>query len=297
MLDIILISLLSVLAVMTWQHVRYLRIRRNLAQDRQRPLHPVETFHVIVLFKLKSGDKVVETARRFMQQLSFGSPQLIYAGQAAFTVNAVHVGNRDWDGVLLIEFPSRPHYEMCRVDPRTVLARQVFSDSYLHGMRRNRRLSLMFPQLLLRCRLRDILRGRWRAEPLQRSLLFETAPEFQLWRSRVDRLLSMHQINREGMVVFNLIKYDSAGYQDAEQIYGSKLLSRMAALRYGPLHIGRSVALEELARFDQIYIVYYPSARYFADLLASQYFPNIAGSKLMGDSFRVITAPITAQLE
>ena len=56
------------------------------------------------------------------------------------------------------------------------------------------------------------------------------------------------------------------------------------------------IALEEFARFDRVYIAYYPSARYFADLIASQYFHNIAGSKLMGDSFRVATAPITARL-
>jgi hypothetical protein len=297
MLEILLVILTLIGIVMIWQHRRYQHIRYDLAQDLQRPLHSGEAFHVMVFFKLKPGDKVVETTRHFKQQiLSCSCARLIYAGQAAFTVNALHLDNREWDGVLLFEFPSRADYEQSRIDPRTILARRVFAHSYLHGMRRNRRDSLLMPQWLLRRRMQDLLTGRWRIEPLQSSLAFETAPEFQLWRNRVSRLSALHEINRDGCVIFNLVKYGTAGHQDLAEIYGGKLLSRMAALHHGPLHMGRSVALEEFARFDRVYIAYYPSARYFADLIASQYFHNIAGSKLMGDSFRVATAPITARL-
>jgi hypothetical protein len=297
MLEILFLILTLVGIAMIWQHRRYQYIRQDLAQDLQRPLHPGEAFHVIVFFKLKPGDKVVETARRFAHQLQSSSEaRLVYAGQAAFTVNALHLDNREWDGVLLFEFPSRNDYEQSRVDARTVLARRLFADSYLHGMRRNRTASLFVPQWLLRHRMKDLLLGRWRIEPLQNTLAFETAPEFQLWRNRVSRLRALHEINRDGLVMFNLIKYGADGHQDIAEIYGDRLLSRMAVFRHGPLHMGRSVALEEFARFDRVYIAYYPSARYFADLIASQYFHNIAGSKLMGDSFRVATAPITARL-
>lgn len=297
MLEILLLILTLVGIAMIWQHRRYHYIRHDLAQDMQRPLHPGEAFHVMVFFKLKTGDKVVETARRFAHQLQSSSQaRLIYAGQAAFTVNALHLDNREWDGVLLFEFPSRTDYEQSRVDARTVLARRLFADSYLHGMRRDRSASLLVPQWLLRHRMKDLLLGRWRIEPLQNTMAFETAPEFQLWRNRVSRLRALHEINRDGLVMFNLIKYGAAGHQDIAEIYGDKLLSRMAVFRHGPLHMGRSVALEEFARFDRVYIAYYPSARYFADLIASQYFHHIAGSKLMGDSFRIATAPITARL-
>ena len=150
-------------------------------------------------------------------------------------------------------------------------------------MRRNRSASSLVPQLLLRRRIKDLLLGRWRVEPLQTSQEFETSAEYAIWRSRVSRLRALHEINRQGLVMYNLIKFSAPGHQDVAEIYGSKLLSRMAALRHGPLHVGRSVALEEFARFDRVYIVYYPSARYFADLLASQYFHSIVGSKLLGD--------------
>ena len=297
MQEIMLLILTLVAIAMFWQHRRYHYIRHDLAQDMQRPLHSTDAFHVMVFFKLKPGDRVVETARRFALQLqSFSQARLIYAGQAAFTVNALHLDNREWDGVLLFEFPSRDDYEQSRVDARAVLARRLFADSYLHGMRRNRSASLFVPQWLLRRRMKDLLLGRWRIEPLQNSLAFETAPEFQPWRNRVSRLRALHEVNRDGLVMFNLIKYGAAGHQDFAEIYGDKLLSRMAVFRHGPLHMGRSVALEEFARFDRVYIAYYPSARYFADLIASQYFHHIAGSKLMGDSFRVATAPITARL-
>lgn len=297
MLEIVLIILTLVCIAMIWQHRRYHHIRQDLAQDLQRPLHSGEAFHVMVFFKLKAGDKVVEAARNFTQHIqSYGGARLIYAGQAGFTVNALHLGNREWDGVLLFEFPSRTDYEHSRVDPRTVLARRLFADSYLHGMRRDRSASLLLPQWLLRHRLKDLLTGKWRIEPLQSSLAFETAPDFQIWRGRVSRLRALHEVNREGFVIFNLINYGATGHQDIAEIYGDKLLSRMAVFHHGPMHIGRSVALEEFARFDRVYIAYYPSARYFADLIGSQYFHNIAGSKLMGDSFRVATAPITARL-
>jgi hypothetical protein len=298
MLETLLIILSLVGIAMIWQHRRYQYIRRYLAQDLQRPLHSGEAFHVIVFFKLKPGDKVVETAGRFAQQiLSSSRARLVYAGQAAFTVNALHLDNREWDGVLLFEFPNRTDYEQSRVDARAVLARRLFADSYLHGMRRNRSASMLLPQWLLRHRVKDLLTGRWRIEPLQNTLAFETAPEFQIWRGRVSRLRALHEVNREGLVMFNLVKYGPAGHQDIAEIYGDKLLSRMAVFHHGPLHMGRSVALEEFARFDRVYIAYYPSARYFADLIASQYFHNIAGSKLMGDSLRVATAPITARLQ
>ena len=103
-------------------------------------------------------------------------------------------------------------------------------------------------------------------------------------------------MNREGLVIYNLVKYSSGGYQDAVDSFGDEMLSRMAALGYGPLHVGRSVALEEFARYDRVFVVYYPSARYFADLLTSQYFPSFVCSKLLNDTLRVATVPITGRL-
>jgi hypothetical protein len=297
MRDVFVVLLALVVSVMLWQQWRYHRIRRLDAQDRQRLLHATDVFHVIVFFKLHGGSKVIETVRDYTRQVLSGSKaRLIYAGQAAFTAAAQQLGEREWDGVLLFQYPSRAEYEESRGSPAYSEARQLFADSYIHGMRRNRKASATMPQVMLWTRFKDVLTGKWHIAPLKESAQFATAPELQLWRDRVSRLRALHEVNREGLVVYNLVKYSAGGHRDAIVSFGDELLSRMAALGYGPLHVGRSVALEEFARYDRVFIVYYPSARYFADLLTSQYFPSFIGSKLLQDTLRVPTVPITARL-
>jgi hypothetical protein len=297
MLEILAVLLALMLSLMLWQQWRYLRIRRDVAQDRQRLFHATDAFHVIVFFKLRSGTKVIDTARDYTQRILSGSrARLIYAGQAAFSAATQQLGEREWDGVLLFQYPSRAEYEESRGSPGYSDARQLFGDSYIHGMRRNRRASGSMPLDMLRTRLKNILTGKWRIAPLKESALFATAPELQAWRDRASRLRALHEVNRAGLVVYNLVKYSSGGHQDAVDSFGDEMLSRMAALGYGPLHIGRSVALEEFARYDRVFVVYYPSARYFADLLTSQYFPSFVGGKLLNDTLRVPTVPITERL-
>ncbi|MEZ5573206.1 MAG: hypothetical protein R3E64_14470 [Halioglobus sp.] len=297
MLKTIAAVLIITASVMLWQQWRYLRIRRNYAQDRQHQLHPGGVFHVIVFFKLKSGSRVIDCARRYTQQVISGSKaRLIYAGQAAFTMPSEQLGDRQWDGVLLFEYRSRAAFEEVRNTTESKDARALFADSYLHGMRRNRKTSAAVPQYLLRRLMKLLLRGEWRVPPLEASSQFETAPELELWRSRVSRLRALQKINREGLVVFNLVKYSNAGSRGTVESFGSRLIPRMAALAYGPLHLGRSVALEEFARYDRVFVVYYPSAHYLAELISSQYFQNFIDSALVSDTLWVPTVPITERL-
>lgn len=296
-LQLIALILAGALCVIVWQDLRYRGIRRHRAQDYQRRFHPGSAFHVIVFFKLGSGDRLVPTVRRFVELVTAASnARLIYAGQAAFTVNSGQMEDHDWDGVLLLEYPDREDYQLSCDDYRTAAARGLFADSYYHAMRRHRKISAAMPRLLLALRLKDILKGKWRVEPFRPSPEFNTFPEFQVWRDRVGRLMALHEVNRTGLVVFNLLKFPSPGGQDAVEEFGASLLSRMAALGYGPLHVGRSVGLENVARFDRVFIVYYPSSRYFADMLSSQYCASLTGVRLPGDALRVPTVPVTAQI-
>lgn len=297
MLELFISLAAAVLLAAIWQQYRYWRDRRDKAQDRQRLLHSADAFHVIVFFRLRRGEKLVETCRRFTQQmLSARKSRLIYAGQSAFTEYSHQLRSADWDGVLLFEYPSRTDFEHCRIAPETIAARALFADSYFHGMRRNRKLSALIPLHMLRRRLLDTFSGRWHPEPLQPSTEFATSPEYAVWRARVSRLRALHEINREGAVVFNLVKYDSGRSPGMGTHNAGKLLSRMAALSHGPLHIGRCVALEEFARFDRAYITFYPSARYLADLLGSQHFLAMLGQSRTADLLRVPTVPITDRL-
>ena len=173
----------------------------------------------------------------------------------------------------------------------------LFADSYQHGMRRNRGVGLSMSRYLLGVRLRDILRGNWKVKPFQTSAEFETYPELQTWRKRASRVRALHEVNRHGLVVFNLVKRPAATHAAASDEIGGGLLSRMAALSHGPLHIGRSVALEKSASFNRVYILYYPSARYYAEMLSSQFYFKVGGYRPLNDAIRVATVPITARLQ
>jgi len=297
MLEMLVLVVFLVLAAMAWQHLRYLRIRRDSAQDRQQVFHSADAFHVIVFFKLGCADKVIDTARRFAKQiLSNSKARLIYAGQAAFTVSSKQLGNSAWDGLLLFEYPSRTDYQESIADGNFHEARQYFADSYVHGMRRNRQKNLGVPQFLLRLQISDIVSGRWRVESLQASPVFATFPEYATWRAREARLRAVNAINRQGLVVYSLVKRGDRGQQANHALFGRQMASRMAALGHGPLHMGRSVALEDFARFDQVLVIHYPSANYFAELLSSQFFAGVTGKNLLGDSMTVFTIPITDRL-
>ncbi len=284
-------------STMAWQHLRYLRIRRNSAQVRQRLWHSSDVFHVMVFFKLRGGAKVVDTVKHFLQLLATDSKvRLVYAGQAACTVHSNQLGICDWDGVLLLEYPSRTDYQESCVKGNTTRAYQSFAESYLHGMRRNRQTNLSIPLFLLRRRLRDVFYGKWRVEPLVPSPVFATFPAYEIWRLRAARLRASNAINREGMVVYSLVKRGSRELQAGNAVFNRQMASRMAAEGYGPLHMGRPVALESLARFDLAVASYYPSAEYVADLLGSQFFGSITGGKQLGDYLAVFTIPITDRL-
>jgi hypothetical protein len=263
MLGIFAAVVFIAVATMTWQHLRYLRIRRDSAQDKQRLLHSPDVFHVIVFFKLRTGDKAVDTVRRFLQQiLATHRAHLIYAGQAAFTVDSQQLAQRHWDGVLMLEYSSRSDYQEDIANGHVYAARNCFADSYLHGMRRNWQKNIAIPQFLLRRRIKDILSGKWHIEPLEPSPLFATFPEYDIWRGRAARLRAFNQINNNSLVVYSLVKRGNYTQQSDDTLFDRQMGSRMAALGYGPVHMGRPVALEHFARFDQVFVVQYPSAEY-----------------------------------
>jgi uncharacterized protein (DUF1330 family) len=297
MLEAILLVLIIGMLLAGWQLFRYQRTRHNHAQDQQRILHSADVFHVILFFRLQRGDKLIETAARCQQKLmTKGNVRLIYAGQTAYTVGSKQLGAGDWDGVLMFEYSNRAEYEEQSAAGDILEAREYFSDSYLHAMRRSCKSNISIPLLLLRLRLKELLLGHWRLEPFQASTAFETFPEYQVWRSRQARLWALNKVNGDGLVIYNLNKRGTSQQRAAYAAYGRQMSVRMAALGHGPLHVGRSVALEGRARFDQVIVIHYPSASYYADLLSSQFYQNILGKRQLSDSLSVVTIPVTHRL-
>ena len=207
----ILLVLLFVLAsAMIWQHLRYLRIRRDIVQDRQPLLHSSASFHVITFFSVAEGADVIEEVRKLRSAIeASGSAQLVYAGQAAFTLTSKQIGRHSWDGLVMVQYPSRESYEIAAKSERYQDALVAFAETYSHGMQRRRELSLMLPQGMLAIRVGDILSGGWNVEKLEPMSGSEDSERSLELKGRVEDLLWLRSLNDEAVVIFSLIKRES----------------------------------------------------------------------------------------
>lgn len=298
MLEITTIVILGLLTALLYQYVRFQHVRRASAQDRQTLFQSAKSFHVVTFFRLRSGQRISDSARVFFQKATDKTgAKLVYAGEAGFTVDSRQLGERNWDGVLLIQFPSRIEFILSCHEQLTDAARETFQDSYTHGFQRNRVQGLLIPVLLFKRRLQNFLSGKWRINPLLSQPGFGSMPQYDKWRHRVNRLKALQKVNNQALVVFNLVTSGTPAQQAAEEAYNTEMHSRMAAHGYGPLHSGRAIAVGGNSRFDSVYVFHFPSPAYFSDLLSSQFFQGIVTNKPLGDTMSVPTVPITDQIQ
>ncbi len=290
-----LATLLSIIiGGMVWQQMRYLSARRNRVQDRQPMLYPAERFHVITFLDTTEGQDVIDSVRALKQQIDVGPGTLIYAGQAAFTMPSTQLGPRNWDAVVLVQYPSLASYNETAASDGYKDALAAFDEAYSHGMVRNPVLNLAIHQALLVLAMIDIVTGNREVPPLVPSSETSGAPP-QL-NERVADLQRMSAVNDHALFVFNLSKPGTPEQQAADASYGRNMMTRMARLGHGPMHIGRAVTVEGDAEFENAIVVYYPGASYFAQLVGSTFFGGIIGDKQLGDTQVVPTVPITDRL-
>jgi hypothetical protein len=261
------------------------------------------TFHVITFLEVRDGDDVVGAVRGLRDAIGGVGPgeregqdgrgKLVYAGQAAFTRSSDQIGERSWNAVVLVQYPSRADYEAAAGDAAYQRALAGFARSYAHGMKRPWLPNLLMPQVLLGLRVVDIVQGNWHVAPLEPVPGAQGEPQLQ---AVVSSLTQLRAVNEDAVLIFNLIKPGSADQQKENSSYGRSMVKRMASLAHGPMHVGRSVTLEGDATFEEVIIVYYPGPAYFAELLQSRFFQGIIGGKQLGDTQVVPTVPILSLL-
>lgn len=292
------IVLLLLLGAMLWQHVRYLNLRRDVVQDHQELVYPASRFHVITYLGVAEGEDVIKAIAALRREIeAVGAAKMVYAGQAALTVESSQLAPQNWDAVVLVEYPSRSAYEAAAENPRQRDALAAFRAVYSHGMARSPVANLLLPQLLLALRAGDILRGNWNVEELEpASVEGASSEQVALFRERMKSLLSLASVNDKAVVIFNLAKPGSEAEQARNRSYGLTMLTRMAALAHGPMHLGSAVPVEGDAQFDDVVIVYYPGVDYFSRLARSRFFQGIIGDKQLGDTLVVLTVPILSRL-
>ncbi len=275
-----------------FQHAHYLSVRRNAAHDRQPLFYGRDVFHVLTFVRLRPDDDLVaalKTLRAATQDAVW-----VYAGKAVVNVPSAQIGPVEWTGVVLAQYPTFAAFEAARASEAYAAALARFVAHYEYGMRRNAIANLLLPQILL---VRKILQAmRFARSPYP----FTPAPAARLpprGREMIDRLHAARDLGRDAAVVVNLSRRGTPEQAAQDARYTSAMLALMAERGYGPLHLGKAVALGPGGAFDNVAIVYYPGTDYFAQMFASTFYQSILGDKQLGDNQSTITVPMLHLLQ
>ena len=284
----------AVAAAATWQHLRYRRVRRIVVHDRQRVLHSRGTFHVVFFLSADPEGDTVADVRALRRATEGSSAAWIYAGKAVIApLHSAQMGEKEWDAVVLLQYPSRAAYERHSQTAEMRAALGRFREVYAQGFQRSSLLSALMPQILLAVRVAQIVGRRPSHFPLTRT----SSEPMPLQAEEIGRrLLEERELGARAIVIVNLIRRGTREQRRADRRYTTAMFGAMAEGGYGPLHIGQAVQVERDYEFDAVVLVYYPGVEFFVDLVHSDYFQGIYGDKQLGDSQAVITVPIPDEM-
>jgi len=289
------IILLAIVAV--WQHQRYAHARLHNVQDHQAAFYDSNAFHAMIFFKVAKEADIISMASGLTATLEENdAAKLIYVGQSAFTNGTTPLSDTRWSGVVLMQYASRDAFDGVQQSDTFKTALGAFERVYIHGMKRSIGFNLVMPQALLGLAAVDVLTGGEAARSLVAIKDEDIRPRGSVVRGLEQRLRALAPINDEAVLVFNLSRPGTAEQQAADASYGRKMLTRMARDIHGPLHVGRAVSVDGDSVFENVAIVYYPGANYFADLVTSTFFTGIIGDKQLGENFSMPTVPIMRQV-
>jgi len=288
----------TLVAALGWQHLRYLKTRRQIVQDRQPLFHSAGCFHVVTFVAVPEGSDVIEEVRKLRGDLeSDGQAELVWAGRVALTaLESEQIAPAPWSAVLLVQYPSRQAYDAAVASPGYRIALDRFTRTYSHGLERPRGLNLGIPFLLLALRAGQIVSRAPSHYPFVPASAEEQDARTAERGARLEQLRRLKPLSEDALVVVNLLKQGTPEQRAADAGYGRRMAGLFAEGAHGPMHIGRAVTLEGDAEFDRVAIVYYPGVEYFIDMARSSFFNGIVGGKQPGDTLAVPTVPITDRL-
>ena len=291
--------LIVVLLAVAAQEYRYLRVRRDIAADRQPLFHSSSAFHAATIVQLSPGQELLSAVRGLVEAIESAGGQVVYAGKIA--VNGLHsdqLPEVEWDAFVLAQHPSRDAYEVSASSPDVQKARSTFAAVYTQGMQRSPWVNLAVPIGLLALRTADIVRRHPSRYPFRKGEIPAGAPAEALARRQklIDGLLANREYGSDAVVVLNFIKNGSREERKANEGYGRQMMALMAEMGNGPTHMGRAVTVEGTAEFDSVVIVYYPGVEYFAEMVQSEFFSGIVGGKQLGDTLSSPTVPLLPHL-
>ena len=292
----LLILLALAVGAASWQHLRYLGVRRDAALDRQPLLYTGDTFHLVVF--LRTEDDTDAAAIGALRELSEATTPIeglewIYAGWVVANGGASEqLGPAAWTACALLQLHSREDADKALAGGLgAALAR--FPEVYVHGLDRPVATNLLLPQMLGLRRLASIARREPSSFPFApREGEFALPEAAQLG----ERILRGESVTRDAVVIFNLIRAGSREQQERDAAYVGRMMAAMAEGGYGPIHMGRAVRVAGEAEFDNVAIVFYPGVRFFSEMIQSDFFQGIIGDKQLGDTQSTVTVPVLDRL-
>ena len=290
-----------VMAAGIWQHLRYLRIRRERVEDRQRFFYSGTTFHTVTFIKVDPApgrERELATLRALRRVIEVpGGGRVVYAGLVGVNMAASTRLPNDWSAVVLAQYPSERAFQRQREGAELTHVLGGCERSYIHGFQRPVFPNLMIPIALGLMRLRDIVLRREPILPFKPLALEDALPPIQAKRTEILQLDDYRDIRDDAILVVNLIQPGTAQQQAADRAYTGSMLRGMAEGGYGPMHMGRAVHIEGEHRYEQFVAVYYPGIDHMHAMIGSTFINQVGPGKQLGDTLAVATIPVLARLE
>jgi hypothetical protein len=289
------------LTAAVWQHLRYLRIRRDRLEDRQPLFYSRAAFHTVTFLKIdaslgREGELDALHALRRAIEVA-GGGRVVYAGLIAVNMAASTRLPNDWSALVLAQYPSRDTFQR---QYEGAELRNVLGDcerSYVHGYRRPAVVNLIIPLGLGGMRLRDILLRREPILPFEPLAIEDALPPVQAKRKEILQFDDYRDIRDDAVLVVNLIQPGTAEQRAADRAYTGAMLRGMAEGGYGPMHMGPGVSVDGEPAYSQFAAVYYPGIDHMHAMIGSAFINRIGPGKQLGDTLAVATIPVLTRLE
>jgi hypothetical protein len=291
----------AVIAAGSWQHFRYLRVRRERVEDRQPLLYPGSVFHTVTYLKTDASlgrEGELSSLRALCRAIEApGGGRVVYAGLVAVNMAASMRLPNEWSALVLSQYPSREAFDRQFHGGQLKEVLDGCERSYVHGFQRSSLVNLTIPLFLGWIRVRDIVLRREPILPFTPLAYEDALPPIQAKRTEILQFDDYRDIRDDAVVVVNLIQPGTAEQRAADNAYSAEMTRGMAEGGYGPMHMGRAIAVEGEHRYRTFAAVFYPGIDHMHAMIGSTFINRVGPGKQLGDTLAVATIPVLGKLD
>ena len=280
-----------------WNHAQ---LRRDVLFDRQALFHSSDVFHVVTAISLAPGQKLLDGVGRYVRAVEAQGAEVIYAGKLAFSAprKSKQMPDFEWEAFVIAQYPTREAWDAASATNAYAQLKGEFARVWSLGMERQAGKNFGVSAVMLGLRVRHFLSGAPPTYPFETvEVPEERRAEFERGRQFLEKMATENEaFSKDALVIINFQKKGDAKQRRADAKYGTRMMSMLAEVGYGPVHMGRPVSLEDDVDFDTVVIVAYPGIRYFIEIVQSRFYTGIFGGKQLNDDLSSPTVPILQHL-